>query len=72
MSRATAYAHCDCGLLVRLARIPDAEQVAAELAKHGSHAFVGQCPACKAAAQLTITRESKLVKPALVLEGGAS
>jgi hypothetical protein len=71
--RRFAYSNCECGALVRLARVPEDSEPGRQLQAVDAVGFVAECPACKATATLTFKPASVIERPRLVtLEGGAT
>lgn len=54
MNRMVAYAHCECGTLVRAAKLHATGESAEQLKAAGGVAFGALCPGCKAGVTITI------------------
>lgn len=67
MKLAYDYTHCLCGVLVRLARIPDDTEAGKAVAAAGAVGFIGACPHCKCELTLTLKPASPIVRPSLSL-----
>lgn len=65
--RVSTYCHCECGQLVRLARIGEDTPAGSALAAHAAQGYAGACPACRGLCQLTLTAESPILRPTMTV-----
>lgn len=52
--RRHSYTHCECGVMVRMAKMDGDDEASRALKNAGGVAFGGVCPSCKAACTVTI------------------